>query len=261
MTDFITAPLNAPMDAPRNGLEQIIEAAMADPKHWRAFEQMLPTVDLYIAPDGETLKAVEPGASGMRTLRPDQEIMDVKGVTLDDGRVAAGVFTDPSRLRQQWGEDTVFIAMNAREVLKLFRDGPIILNVGSPRVMLFQKDDIESLLAAAVQAEGQRQTGGASTGTVQLSNPAITPTVLVERLTGAFGPVGGSGVTAAWLARAVWVEADRAGWYLDVRTARPMDEVRAMVQRAVTGVSFGQETLDIAIEAPGAKDGVGIRIV
>ncbi|MDB5421632.1 MAG: hypothetical protein JWR59_1579, partial [Brevundimonas sp.] len=91
MTEFLTAPLNTPMDEPRNGLEQIIEAAMADPAHWRAFEQLLPTVDLYIAPDGETLKAIEPGATGMRTLRPD-EVIDVKGVTLDDGRTAAGAY-------------------------------------------------------------------------------------------------------------------------------------------------------------------------
>lgn len=260
MTEFLTAPLNAPMDEPRNGLEQIIEAAMADPAHWRAFEQLLPTVDLYIAPDGETLKAIAPGASGMRTLRPD-EVIDVKGVTLDDGRTAAGAYTDPSRLRANLGEDAVFIAMNARQVLNLFREGPVILNPGSPRVMLFQKDDIASLLAAAERADGQRQTGGRPSGTVQLNTPTIVPTVLVERLTTAFGPVGGTGITAAWLARAVWPEADRAGWYLDVRTTRPMDEVRAMVQRAVTGVSFGQESLDIAVEAPGAQDGVGIRIV
>ena len=260
MTEFVTAPKNAPMDEPRNGLEQIIEAAMADPAHWRAFEQLLPTVDLYVAPDGETLKGIEPGATGMRTLRPDQ-VMDIKGVTLDDGRVAAAVFTDPDRLRTHLGDDVVFIAMNARHALNLFREGPIILNPSAPRVMLFQKDDIEAMLAAAARAEGQRQTGGRPSGTVQLNTPQITPTVLVERLTSAFGPVGGTGITAAWLARAVWTEAQREGWYLDVRTARPMDEIQAIVQRAVTGVSFGQESLDIAVEAPGARDGVGLRIV
>lgn len=260
MNEFVTAPLNTPIDEPRNGLEQIIEAAMADPAHWRAFEQLLPTVDLYIAPDGETLKAATAGDSGMRTLRPD-EVIDVKGVTLDDGRTAAGAYTDPSRLRANLGEDTVFIAMNARHALNLFREGPIILNPGSPRVMLFQKDDIAALLAAAERADGQRQAGGRPSGKLQLSHPKITPTVLVERLTTAFGPVGGTGVTAAWLARAVWPEAKQEGWFLDVRATRPMDEIRAMVQRAVTGIAFGQESLDVSVEAPGAQDGVGIRIV
>lgn len=260
MTEFLTAPLSTPMDEPRNGLEQVIEAAMADPSHWRAFEQLLPTTDLYIAPDGETLKTIEPGATGMRTLRPDQ-VIDVKGVTLDDGRTAAGAYTDPARLRAHLGEDVVFIGMNARHVLDLFREGPIILNPGSPRVMLFQKDDIDALIAAAERAAAPRQEGGRPSGTLQLKTPQITPTVLVERLTQAFGPVGGTGITAAWLARAVWTEAQREGWYLDVRTARPMDEIQAMVQRAVTGVSFGQESLDIAVEAPGARDGMGIRIV
>jgi len=260
MTDFLTAPQNTPLDAPRNGLEQIIEAALADPVHWRAFEQVLPTVDLFLAPDGQMLQGIEPGATGMRTLRPD-EGMDVKGVTLDDGRVAAGVFTDPERLKSAWGEDTVFIAMNAHQVLYLFREGPIILNPGSPRVMLFQKDDIEALLKAAGLAEGQRQLGGRPTGTVQLGRPEIEPTLLVDRLKAAVGPVGGTGITAAWLARAHWAEVNRWGWYLDVRTTRPMDEIKAMIGRAVTGVSFGQETLDIAVEAPGTRDGVGIRIV
>jgi hypothetical protein len=260
MTEFLSTPRISPVDDARNGLEQVIEAAMADPVHWRAFEQLLPTVDLYIAPSGETLKTVSQGGSGMGALRPDEAI-DVMGVTLDDGRVAAGAYTDPSRLRANLGEDTVFIAMNARDVLKLFREGPIILNPGSPRVMLFQKDDIASLLAAAEQAKGQRQAGGRPSGKVQLSTPKITPTVLVERLTTAFGPVGGTGVTACWLARAVWPDAQQEGWFLDVRTTRPMDEISAMVQRALTGVAFGAETLDLSVDRPGGEAGVGIRIV
>lgn len=233
---------------------------MADPSHWRAFEQALASVDLYVAPDGATLSGIEPGASGMRTLRPDQTL-DIKGVSLDDGRNAAAVFTDPARLRVQFGEDAVFIAMNGRHVLNLFHEGPIILNPGSPRVMLFQKDDIAALLAGAAQADGERQAGGRPSGKVQLHMPQIRPTVLVERLTRAFGPVGGTGVTAVWLARAVWPDVQQEGWFLDVRTTRPMDEVRAMVQRAVTGIAFGQESLDVSVEAPGAQDGVGIRIV
>jgi hypothetical protein len=152
MTDFLTAPSPAPLDAPLNGLEQVIDAAFADPVHWRAFEELLPTVDLFLAPDGKTLEGIQPGAIGMRTLRPE-EGMDVKGVTLDDGRVAAGVFTDPRRLKSIWGEDTTFIAMLGRQVLHLFREGPIILNPGSPRVMLFEKDDIAALRAAEKSPE------------------------------------------------------------------------------------------------------------
>ncbi len=260
MTDFLTAPSPAPLDKPLNGLEQVIDAAFADPKHWRAFEDILPTVDLFLAPDGATLAGIQPGATGMRTLRPD-EGMDVKGVTLDDGRVAAGVFTDPRRLQAMWGEDTTFIAMNGRQVLHLFREGPIILNPGSTRVMLFQQDDIAALLAAAArQAEATMSPGGKPSGKVSLSVPDSVPAVLVEKLAAAFGPVGGTGITAAWLARAHWSEVGRSGWYLDVRTQRPMDEIRAMVQRAVHGVSFGDDTLDVAV-GPAKEDGVGVRVV
>lgn len=260
MTDFLTAASPAPLDTALNGLEQVIEAAMADPVHWRAFEELLATADLFLAPDGATLAGIQPGATGMRTLRPD-EGMDVKGVTLDDGRVAAGVFTDPRRLRSLWGEDTTFIAMNGRQVLHLFREGPIILNPGSPRVMLFQKNDIADLLAAANRhAEALKAGGGRPSGKVHLTTPEPVPTVLVERLAAAFGPVGGTGVTAAWLARAHWSEVDRWGWYLDVRTARPADEIRAMVERAVSGVSFGTDTLDVAV-GPAREDGVGVRVI
>jgi hypothetical protein len=260
MTDFLTAASPAPLDAPLNGLEQVIDAARADPAHWRAFEELMATVDLFLAPDGATLAGIQPGATGMRTLRPE-EGMDVKGVTLDDGRVAAGVFTDPRRLQSLWGEDTTFIAMNGRQVLHLFREGPIILNPGSTRVMLFQKDDIADLLAAATRRmEITRAGGGRPSGKVNLFAPDPTPVTLVERLAAAFGPVGGTGVTAVWLARANWLEDNRQGWYVDVRTTRPSDEIRAMVERAVSGLGFGDDTLDVAV-GPAKEDGVGIRVI
>lgn len=260
MTDFLTAASPAPADAPLNGLEQVIDAAMGDPVHWRAFEELLVTADLFLAPDAATLVGIQPGATGMRTLRPD-EGMEVKGVTLDDGRVAAGVFTDPRRLQSIWGEDATFIAMNGRQVLHLFREGPVILNPGSTRVMLFQKDDIAALLAAANRhAEVVKSGSGRPSGKVHLTTPEPKPIVLAERLAAAFGPVGGTGVTAAWLARAHWSEVDRWGWYLDIRTTRPADEIRAMVERAVSGVSFGTDTLDVAV-GPAKEDGVGVRVI
>lgn len=260
MTDFLTVPSLTPLDAPLTGLEQVIEAAMADPVHWRAFEELISTVDLFVAPDGHTLAAIQPGETGMRVLRPE-DTMEVKGVTLDDGRVAAGAFTDPRRLKAVWGEDTVFIAMNGRQVLHLFREGPMILNPGSPRVMVFQKDDIAALLeAAARHAATGKSEGGRPSGKVHLTPPNPVPDVLVQRLAAAFGPVGGTGITAAWLARAHWSEVDRWGFYLDVRTGRPADEIRALVERAVTGVGFGSDTLDVAV-GPAREDGVGVRVV
>ncbi len=262
MADFLSIPSNEPLDAPLTLLEQVIEAAMADPSHWRAFEDLLPTVDLFVVPEGETLAGIAPGDAGMRTLRPDQTF-DLRGMTLDDGTTAAVVFTDPRRLQALWGEETVFIAMNAVHLLTLFRDRPVMLNPGSPRVMTFGVEDVAALLAAAAaRAEAQvGQSAGRPTGTVQLGTPEREPTVLVDRLKTAFGPVGGSGVTAAWLARAHWAETNRWGWMLDLRTDRPIDEIRAMVGRAVSGVGFGTDTLDVSVEKAGGKPGAGIRIV
>lgn len=262
MTDFLSIPKNEPLDAPLTLLEQVIEAAMVDPAHWRAFEELLPTVDLFVVPEGKTLAGIAPGDTGMRTLRPE-DTLDLRGLTLDGGIVAAAVFTDPRRLQALWGEDTVFLAMNAIHLLTLFRDRPVMMNPGSARVMQFGVDDVAALLAAA-EAKAQAvvgQNAGRPTGTVQLGAPGTEPTVLVERLKAAFGPVGGSGITAVWLARAHWAETNRWGWMLDVRTDRPIDEIRAMVGRAVAGVSFGTDTLDVSVETAGGKAGTGIRVV
>lgn len=262
--NYLTAPMEQPADAALTGLEQVIEAALADPQHWRAFEALLPRVDLYISPEGETAKRA---TAGMQTLRPDEQL-ELRGITLDDGRTAAAAFTDPKRLAALWGEDRPVIGMNALSLLKLWRDRPVMLNPGSPRVMLFQTDDVAALIAAgeahAAGATGGAATGraaGPSSGKVTLSPPERTPELLVQRLVQAFGPVGGSGVTAAWLARANWPEAGQQGWFLDFRTSRPSDEIRAMVQRAVTGVSFGDESLDISVAPAGGADGVGIRFI
>lgn len=220
----------------------------------------MPTVDLLVVPEGETLASIRPGDTGMRTLRPDQT-MDLRGIRLDDGTTAAAVFTHPQRIAALWGEDTVFIAMNAIHLLSLWRDRPVMLNPGSPRVMLFGVDDVVALLAAAEAAAPAGAGVARPTGTVQLGLPQNAPALLIERLKAAFGPVGGTGVTAAWLARAHWAETNRRGWLLDVRTDRPMDEIKAMVTRAVTGVAFGEDTLDVSVETAGGKDGVGVRVV
>lgn len=263
---YLTAPLAQVPDAPLTGLEQVIEAAMTDPQHWRAFEALLPRVDLYISPEGETAKRAKTAGGGMHTLRPDEQ-MELRGVTLDDGRTAAVAFTDPRRLTALWGEDQLVIGINALALLKLWRDRPVMLNPGAPRAFLFQVEDVAAMIAAgeahaaATHDSASGRPAGPSSGKVTLSAPERTPELLVQRLVEAFGPVGGSGVTAAWLGRARWEEAGQQGWFLDFRTSRPSDEIRAMVQRAVTGVSFGDESLDISVAPSGGADGVGIRFI
>lgn len=265
--NYLTAPMEQQPDAALTGLEQVIEAALTDPRHWRAFEALLPRVDLYISPEGETARRAAAAGEGMKTLRPDEQ-MELRGVTLDDGRTAAAAFTDPKRLTAVWGDDLPVIGLNALALLKLWRDRPVLLNPGSPRVLLFQVDDVAALIAAG-EAHAAQTTAGAATaravgpssGKVRLTAPDRMPELLLERLVQAFGPVGGTGVTAAWLARADWEEAGQRGWFLDFRTSRPSDEIRAMVQRALTGVSFGDESLDVSVAPSGGADGVGVRFI
>jgi hypothetical protein len=242
-----------PLNQPLTGLEQVIEAALADPVHWRAFEALLPAGDLFVVPEGAAV-----AGTGMRTLRPD-ETLDLRGVVLADGVIAGAVFTDPRRIAAIWGQEVSCIAMNGIRVLKLFRDRPVLLNHGSARPLLFQIEDVDALIAAAdaLPADPVRPTG-----TVQLGHPEKSPVVLLERLRTAFGPADGdTGISAAWVARAHWAETNHWGWMVDVRTARPADEIRAMVGRAVAGVSFGDETLDVSVAPAGGKAGAGIKVV
>lgn len=242
-----------PLNQPLTGLEQAIEAALQDPVHWRAFEALLPAGDLFVVPEGAAT-----AVQGMRTLRPD-ETLDLRGVVLADGVIAGAVFTDPRRIEAIWGKDVSCIAMNGLRVLKLFSDRPVLLNHGSARPLLFQIDDVDALIAAA---DARVETPARPTGTVQLGHPQQSPDVLLERLRAAFGPAGGdTEISAAWVARAHWAETNHWGWMVDVRTPRPADEIRAMVGRAVAGLSFGTETLDVSVAAPGGPAGAGIKVV
>lgn len=262
--NYLTAPMELPADEPLNGLEQVMAAAMNDPQHWRGFEALLPRVDLYISPEGDTAKRAAAAGDRMSVLRPDEQL-ELRGVNLDDGRTAAVAFTHPQRLAALWGEAQPVIGMNALSLLKLWRDRPVLLNPGSPRAFLFQTEHVADLIAAGdayqVEAAASQRPVGPSSGRVKLSSPDRMPELLVQRLVSAFGPVGGTGVTAAWLARAHWEETAQQGWFLDFRTSRPSDEIRAMVQRAVTGVSFGDESLDVSVAPSGGADGVGIRFI
>ena len=39
------------------------------------------------------------------------------------------------------------------------------------------------------------------------------------------------------------------------------DEIKALVSRSVRGLKFGTETLDVSVEKPGGKPGVGIKVI
>jgi hypothetical protein len=81
---------------------------------------------------------------------------------------------------------------------------------------------------------------------------------MTEALRDAFKPPM---VEAIWVARAVWPDIGQIGWFADVRSDRPADEITALVQRSLRGLKFGTETLDVSVSKPGGKDGVGVKVV
>jgi len=67
-------------------------------------------------------------------------------------------------------------------------------------------------------------------------------------------------IDAAWRGRARWNEARMMGWFLDIRTDEPADEIVALCERAVRGLAFGGEVFDVSVSKPGGEKGIGGKI-
>ena len=259
MTDATPKPVAIPpADVPFNALEAMLFAAVAEPARMPEFERALLLSDLYAVPEGDN--APGPDDAGLRVLRGGER-MDVRGLTLNTGHTAMAVFTDPRRAPAAFGEDTPFIGMKGRALLNLFLGGHVLINPAEGRGLLLEPERIAALLEAWPEPTDARPSGE-----VHLGPPEIVPEALLARLRQGFAPeaLAGDGaptIAAAWLARAHWLQSGRWGWLFDVRTDRPQDEIRAMTERAVRGLPFGDDTLDVTATPPGGEDGVGIRVI
>jgi len=252
MTDATTTPIVF-TDNPMNPLEVALYEGLADHTRMGLFEQLMLEADLYAVPEAEGPGGT-PGEEGPRVLRTGEQLI-LRGVVLNDGRNTVTLFTDPRRATAMFGQDTRILGMNGRALLDILKDALILLNPDGGKGLLLNPDQIKAVLQhAPIPVAAPRPSG-----TVDLADVPEPqhPIALIGRLNEAFKALP---VDAAWLARARWNEAQQMGWYLDVRTDKPADEVRAILDRAVRGLAFGGEVFDVSVGKPGGEDGVGVKV-
>lgn len=254
MTD--ATPEAAPLvftDNPMNPLEELLYAGLADATQMGLFERVMLEADLYAVPEPDSPGGT-PGDDGAKVLRPGEKLI-LRGLFLNDGRQTVTVFTDPRRAVQLFGDDARILAMKGRNLLDMLKDSVVLLNPADGRGLRMEPHQIKAVLEHAPFAAPVRPSGP-----VDLSEPAPDrrPVGLIERLEEA---LKGVKIAHAWLAQARWTESGRMGWFLDVRTHTPANEITALCERAVRGLAFGDEVFDVSVAKPGGKKGVGVKVV
>ncbi|MFN7620538.1 MAG: SseB family protein [bacterium] len=240
-------------DNPLNPLEELLYTGLADPTQMGAFERIMLEADLYAVPEADSPGGT-PGDDGAKVLRQGEQLI-LRGVVLNDGRNTVTLFTDPTRAVQMFGEDTRILAMQGRKLLEMLQDTVILLNPADGKGLMMEPDQIKAVLGHAPVRPLVRPSGRVELHAVE---PENEPVVMTEALRDNFQPPL---VEAIWVARAVWPDIGQIGWFADVRSHGPADEITALVQRAVRGLKFGTETLDVSVTKPGGKDGVGVKVV
>ena len=250
MTDAVPMTFT---DNPMNPLEELLYAGLADATQMGAFEQIMLEADLYAVPEPDSPGGT-PGDDGAKVLRPGEQLI-LRGVVLNDGRNTVTLFTDPRRAIQMFGEDTRVLAMKGRNLLEMIKDNVVLMNPDGGKGLMMEPDQIKAVLEHEPVRPLVRPSGRVELHAVE---PENEPVVMTEALRDAFQPPL---VEAIWVARAVWPDIGQIGWFADVRSNGPADEITALVQRAVRGLKFGTETLDVSVSKPGGKDGVGVKVV
>ena len=252
MTDAAQTPITF-TDNPLNPLEELLYAGLADARQMGAFEQIMLEADLYAVPEPDSPGGT-PGDDGAKVLRPGEQLV-LRGVVLNDGRNTVTLFTDPSRAVQMFGEDTRILAMQGRKLLDMLKDAVILLNPADGKGLMMEPDQIKAVLEhAPVSASARRPSGAVELADIPEPNH---PIALIGRLNVAFRDLK---IDEAWLARARWNEARMMGWFLDIRTDEPADEIVALCERAVRGLAFGGEVFDVSVSKPGGEKGIGVKI-
>lgn len=241
-------------DNPMNPLEEALYEGLADASRMGLFERLMLQVDLYAVPEPDSPGGA-PGDDGARVLRPGERLI-LRGVVLDDGRETVTLFTDPRRATRMFGDDARILAMKGRNLLDMLKDTVVLLNPEGGKGLMMEPHQIRAVLEHAPVDPARPRPSGR----VELAGPPAPerPVALIGRLEVALGDMA---VDAAWLARARWPETGTTGWFLDIRTAAPADEVIALCERAVRGLAFGGEVFDVSVSKPGGEGGVGVKVV
>ena len=219
-------------------------AAATDPDRRVEFEQLLLRSELYVGiPD-------PPPVARERDLAAGDHVQ-LFNVTAPDGTSVPAIFTSEARVAEIFGEGVGFMRMSGEVLLEMIADDGAFLNPGLAFGVHWTPADLAYLLGRPVRRVIEEETR------VLLGTPVERPEALIAELDKAFA--GESGIEEAWLALAEWPTGER-GWYLDVRSAMPMDAVSALLTEVYKRKDPGGLPLDLIVNPPGGGAGNGIRI-
>lgn len=240
-------------DNPMNPLEEALYEGLADASRMGLFERLMLEADLYAVPEPEG-PGGKPGDDGAKVLRAGEQLI-LRGVVLNDGRNTVTLFTDPRRATKMFGEDARILAMQGRALLDILKDAVVLLNPEGGKGLLLNPDQIRAVLEHEPVQPLRPVSGRVELHEVE---PENQPVMLMRAIMDVFkAPI----VEEIWLARAIWPDVGQIGWFLDIRSAAPADEIKALVGRSVRGLKFGPETLDVSVSKPGGKPGVGVKVI
>ncbi len=176
------------------------------------------------------------GELAVATQSRDQGAPPV-GVPLQDGRVAAAVFTAPERVAEVFGPEPGVLLGPARQVLHWLRNNPVVLNPGTAYGVVWSPSDLEMMLDGVETQVITKDTK------VMLRMPAERPDGLIDQLTK--GLTNGDAVSEAYLMLAHRSDQPEPTLMLGIAPARSWDEAMAAVTKALTGFEFGDMPLDL----------------
>jgi hypothetical protein len=231
--------------APANPLEEALVKAAADPAARQAFTALLLTSDVYVAtPDA-------PAHAETRTLQTDEHI-SIVNIVADNGANVPALFTSEIRLAECFGPGTGFIALNGRTLMEILAGSSAWLNPTAAYGVFWTADDLSAMLGRPVSRTLTKKTS------VMLGEPAQRPEQLIADLQQTFS--SDSRIEEAWLALAHWPDADEWGWYLDVRSDTPANEIVPELQPIFAASDMMGKPIDIIVQRRGLDAGTGLRL-
>jgi hypothetical protein len=239
------APSQRPFH-PYNGIERLLMDAARNPEARETFQRALMDAELYAA----TPEVPETG--GYRTLQSGENVR-LLNVKSPDGAPVAAIFTAQERVAEIFGSGVGFIGIKGNVLLDILAANGAWLNPGLSFGVYWDAQQLAALLGKPVSRTVKKDTK------IMLGSPARRPEDLIAALKAALA--NDSAIERAWLALAHWPEEEKSSWYLDVRTHLPPAEVSARLKSVFMGGPFEGRPLDMVVNAPGAKDGIGIPIV
>ncbi|HZS48254.1 MAG TPA: enhanced serine sensitivity protein SseB C-terminal domain-containing protein [Blastocatellia bacterium] len=220
---------------PQNDLEQSLMRAATDPAHRPQFYRDFLESDIFVIqagpPDGE---------SGPTTLESGYQLR-IESVKFN-GKDCLPIFSSLPRLQAVLKSEATYLALNAREFLKITSGADLVLNPGSPYGKEFTAAEIASLLDGSIWKPSQQYVAEENTQ-VMLGQPARYPEELVSALKRLFN--NRYEVKRAWLAHYYNPkQAEKAHTLIAIETVRNFEQVASEAGIVANNVNVPDPPID-----------------